>query len=216
MYRIALVGAPGSGKQDVIRALGLCPGVEKLGLSVIHNAGTGIESIYGQAVGPHGSYREDLWTFFKYLDWEHLHRNKSYITSGTGLESIGHAMVNLTAIAAGIQTNDTPAEIQQRQLVMAVLTSLFLENWWTYNFVFILSYPDAPEEPSLEYDYGKKVHEAQQAFLEQLGLWRRFQQLTGETPEAKALEIVETIQQANDKLQAENEEEPSSLPDVSD
>jgi len=142
--RIAVVGAPGSGKSDFIKAFvkkskPLFSTAGQPPLKVVSNPGLDIEKL-NQAMGIFGGFREHLWTFFKRFDQEFAanFEGKSFISSGTVLESMAHAAVNYENIMLGLGDNSsivtakTQMYMEQLGLAMTVLGHLYRENFGHY------------------------------------------------------------------------------------
>jgi hypothetical protein len=225
---IGVVGAPGSGKSQLIKAFldlsaewfadqGCCGGVK---LESVPNIGTTIENNYDQAMGSYGGYRDNLWGIFERFAIEKTYRNegKSFISNGTVIDSLAHTGVTLETVMMGAQTNglitpQTQVEVQKVQIATEVTKALFFDIL-QYKFVFYLPLPPKIEIPGQTVEdnrHGEKVDQAIQSIFAGLGM--RIQALDQPTMEEKAQEMLSTIQKIMDEgvviqdLERELEEE---------
>lgn len=198
---LALIGAPGSGKQKLIEAFQevaadyLAENDQEL--HVIPNAGTVIEETYDQAMGAFGGYVEDQWANYIRHEAEIAAKAKgvSYITSGTVIENIAHCGVNMEAILGGITTPQTELRIQQNQVAMAALSMYFAERF-RYTFGFYLPYKQKviiAGQDEFEAHYQQRVDHGIQTVMQNFGL--RIQVLDEPSYEEKAAAILATVQE---------------------
>jgi len=198
---IALVGAPGSGKQDVATRYADLSAEwyaehESEPLSLIYNPGNDIAQELDQAVGIFGGWKEDLRVFFRRYEQEQalMKEEMSFLTMGTALENLAHTGVNLENIMRGIQTEQQQQELQIQQVTMTQLTYLFLSTF-RYSFAFRLPRPSSsvvlPDNVTdTEDNYNRRIDDALTMVLGNFGI--RMQHLTG-TPEEQAAEMHEVI-----------------------
>lgn len=206
--RIGLLGPPHANKDEIIRIFrGLAP--EEWGhIAYVENPGPLLQEEYDIAMGSFGGWREDLLAVVGMMmtERESEVEGDSYITSGSLLSPLAHAVANLETVQQGLQTQLTQGEIMARQYTLAVITMLVLE-YAHYNFIFRIPQPlEQPEgSDDFEWYYRSKVERAITPTLEQLNLDRRFQLLKPGTPEELATEMVETIKSLYDRVPDDDE-----------
>lgn len=163
---IGLVGAPGSGKQEIAQHFYDIAEpwfkVQASELRVIENAGSVIEREYDQAMGVFGSWQEDLRAYFLRNEMEVQARKDgvSFLSLGTAVENIAHCGVNMETIAMGISTPEQQPRMQRQQVAMTTLTFLFLQNF-RYLFGFYVPSPTAtiilPGVDDSERSYSQRI-----------------------------------------------------------
>lgn len=204
-HKVAIVGAPGSGKSSVIAELdNIWELDDPVGYSV--NPGWWIEHKFDQAMGPHASYREDLWSFFTMLEEEKraVARGDSFAFSNGGLLApLAHGVANLETLKSNLKTPEIEREIEQRQFALTVLTMLFIENAH-YSLFYYLPFPiKQAEEREPEYAYNMEVDNAIELILSQFGVWDRIQKVPG-SPEEQAAFILSDIKSKLAKLNGDD------------
>ncbi len=196
---IALVGAPGSGKQETYEQFKAIADSwfdgNKSVLNVIPNPGNVIADDLDTAVGLFGGWKEDLRVFFRRYEQEQQLQaeNKSYITLGSALENLAHCGVNMENIMRQIQTEQQQQELQVQQITMTTLTYLFLSTF-RYTFAFYLPKNEKaivlPGVDDNEANYDKRVDDALKMVFANFGI--RMQVLQG-TVEENASKMLSTI-----------------------
>lgn len=196
---IGLVGAPGSGKEDLADTfLGISAdwfAEHEAEFEVIPNSGRLIEE-KGQAMGVFGDANDDLRAHFLRFEQEEALSAKgvSFLTLGTAVENIAHCGVNLENIMTGISVPNQQERMQKQQVVMAALTFLFLERF-RYTFGFYLPSPEnsivIPGEDDAEKTYNRRIDNAIRTIFGNFGL--RIQMLDQPTTEERAQEMFDTV-----------------------
>jgi len=137
--RIGLLGAPGSGKSKLARALG-----EEHGLKVVDNYVQRLQKKTDLALGPWSSYPEHFMVASKRLEEEYAAGFDKRITVTTILDTITyaafHADVSLRKDKEAVRAN-----YQAAQSAMGGLGLLFAETW-DYDISFFLPYSEKEYE----------------------------------------------------------------------
>jgi len=145
--RIALTGAPGSGKSRVARKL-----EKEFGFPVIDGYVDRLESRTDISLGFNADFVPNLGVAYERLfrEWEVLKDEDSYILCGTVLESACY-----TSIWAATTMHLAPDQISQRQAINAFMDTLGIitvENW-NYDLVFYLPPPQDANDLAKRLDY---------------------------------------------------------------
>lgn len=198
---IALIGAPGSGKQKLgdlfferANTFFATNGSE---LRVLANAGTTIEEEFDHPMGMFGSYVDDLRAYWVRQVGEEVAQKEgvSYLTLGTAVDHIAHTGINLETIMTGLSTPDQEAKQQRWQVTMTMLTMLFQEQF-RYTFGFYLPHPGTEiilpgAEADTEGEYNKRIDTGLRMVFNNFGM--RLQVLDQPSYEEKADVMFETI-----------------------
>lgn len=196
---IGIAGAPDSGKKRLIEEFVSIaqPYFEENGqeLLVVASPGDAIEASYNQAMGPFGSYVEDMWAFFARYSAEQalIQNGTSYITSGTLCDNIAHCGVNMERILAGIVTPQTEMTINKYKLAMATLSLLYADRF-AYTFGFYLPYKARvilDEASEFQNHFNQRVDQALHMVFGNFGL--RIQVLDEGGFEEKAQVMLNTV-----------------------
>ena len=221
---IALIGAPGSGKQEITQAYKDIAdpwfAVKEAGaLNVLANPGNVIQEELNTAMGLFGGWKEDLRVFFRRYEQEQAFRanGENFITLGTALENLAHCGVNMENIIRSIQTEEQQQALQIQQIAMTQLTYLFTSTF-QYTFAFYVPKTDSiilPDASDSEDNYNRRVDDALKMVFNNFGI--RIQVLGG-TVEEKAQEIFDTVARivengpegftGSDEVEVEVEAEP--------
>jgi len=201
---VALIGAPGVGKEDIAKKFIeiASPWLSEQGEEIVYieNPGNVISERFDVAMGQFGDYRESLWAFFNRLEQERLAEinGKSYIVSGTILESLAHAGIKyeITMLGAdsGIITPETQFDLQKLQIAMTLLTYLFVDNF-RYKFAFYVPRSESiiipGQEESLEDRFSRRIDTALGEIFRNFQL--RLQVLDQPTNQDRAQAMFDTI-----------------------
>ncbi len=176
---IGIVGAPGSGKEELIREFAKISkkwfaSNNQPPLVKIPNVGLTIVKNYDQAMGPYAGFRDNLWGLFERFSKERKVRalNQSFISNGTMIDSLAHQAVSLQKIVTKIQEiQEQPGadgmlspqiqfEMQREKIALDAMTLLFLENL-QLKFAFYLPLREKiivpGQDPDPETEYAKLV-----------------------------------------------------------
>lgn len=196
---IALVGAPGADKTPLAEKFAEISAdwfaEQGSELVVLKNPGTILEEEYDTAMGVFGSYAEDIRAYHLKYEAEQaaVREGKSFISVSTALENLAHAGVNLEHIMTGLQTQDTQRRLAQGQVVMSLLTFLFMER---FRFSFGFYIPVAGSAlvlPGADSDdnFSSRVDMALRQIFANFGM--RIQVLDQPSVEEKAEEMFNTV-----------------------
>jgi hypothetical protein len=144
---IALVGAPGSGKQAVMDAfcaqIGPDPFWKDQNIVALANAGKVLEENYDTPMGVFGDYKENLFAHFLRAEMEMRAFGQGYsvITAGTVIENMAHGGVKIEDIRNGLTTPDQEMRLMKEMHATTVMSFLF-QDTFRYTFGFYLPLPE--------------------------------------------------------------------------
>lgn len=138
--KIAVLGAPGSGKSDFAHELAeLLQDPEESGMSylVLDGLVEDLRLTTGQEYGMLGNHIDDLQVVFKRLEWESAWSVRSSITVGTVLDSSAHNFARVEHVS----DSEVPLTQIKLQAIAATFGMLYTDTW-DYDYAFLLGKPE--------------------------------------------------------------------------
>jgi energy-coupling factor transporter ATP-binding protein EcfA2 len=133
--KIAVLGAPGSGKSDFADALAdLLMDQTGRPWGIIDDAVTELRHDTGQEYGMLGNHLDDLQVAFKRREFELVIRDQDFITVGTILDTAAHWMARSEVV------KDDEAALSQIKLqAIAATFGMLYTDTWDYDYAFLVS-----------------------------------------------------------------------------